>query len=161
MKRSFFFIAMAAVMLSFVSCTKDSNGCKMVPVDNEKAVIEGYAAANGITATRQSSGLFYQIVTPGSTNKPLATSSVFVKYTGTFLDGTVFDRQQNPGLTGFQLPTLIEGWKLGIPLVGKGGKVKLIVPSALAYGCSGQAGGNVAIPPNTPLYFEIELVDFL
>lgn len=157
MKRTFFFIAIAAILMSIGGCTKDSNGCKTVSVDAEKAEIEAYASAQGITATRQSNGLYYQIITPGSTNKPLATSRVFVKYTGKLFDGTVFDSQQNPGLTGFQLATLIEGWKLGIPLIGKGGKIKLIVPSSLAYGCQGSG----AIAPNEPLYFEIELVDFL
>ncbi|HSK11669.1 MAG TPA: FKBP-type peptidyl-prolyl cis-trans isomerase [Phnomibacter sp.] len=152
----------AGILFAFVlgGCSKDS-GCKPVPVDNEKAVLETFNASIGLNATRHSTGFYYQILVPGSTNKPVQTSQVFVKYKGTFLDGEVFDQQSNPGLTGFLLANLIDGWKLAIPLIGKGGKIHISVPSALAYGCQGESRGTVAIPPNTPLYFEIELVDFL
>jgi FKBP-type peptidyl-prolyl cis-trans isomerase len=114
-----------------------------------------------MNATRHSTGFYYEILAPGSTNKPQQSSQVYVAYKGTFLDGKVFDQQSNPGLTGFLLNNLIDGWKLAIPLIGKGGKIRISVPSSLAYGCQGESRGAEAIPPNTPLYFEIELVDFL
>ena len=49
----------------------------------------------------------------------------------------------------------IEGWKIGIPLIKKGGKLKLIIPSALAYGCNDISG----IPGNSILFFDIDLID--
>jgi FKBP-type peptidyl-prolyl cis-trans isomerase FkpA len=143
----------------FAGCTKDS-GCKPVPVDNEKTTLENFNASIGMNATRHSSGVYYEILAPGSNNKPIQASTVYVKYKGTFLDGKVFDQQTNPGLTGFILNNLIDGWKTAIPLIGKGGSIRISVPSALAYGCQGQASGDTPIPPNTPLYFEIDLVDF-
>ena len=141
-------------------CNKD-NGCKPVPVDNEKAILEAFNASIGMNATLHSTGVYYEILAPGSSNKPIAASTVYVKYKGTFLNGTVFDQQTNPGFTGFILNNLIDGWKFTIPLIGKGGSIRISVPSALAYGCQGQPGGSTPIDPNTPLYFEIELVDFL
>ncbi|MGC8000340.1 FKBP-type peptidyl-prolyl cis-trans isomerase, partial [Salmonella enterica] len=59
---------------------------------------------------------------------------------------------QNPH---WPLNGLIEGWVIGIPLIKEGGSIRLLVPSALAYGCEGRS----VIPGNTPLFFEVTLVD--
>jgi FKBP-type peptidyl-prolyl cis-trans isomerase FkpA len=145
-----------------VSCSKD-NGCKSVPPEEEKAQLEAYNTAHGINATAHYSGLYYEILDTGATLKPTRASTVFVKYTGKKFDGTVFDAQSNPGATGFSLSNLIEGWKVGIPMIGKGGHILLTVPSSMAYGCVGSSGSSDTtknIAPNTPLFFDIELVDF-
>lgn len=149
-----------ALTLTLLGCERES-GCNPVSVDAEKSILENFNTSIGMNATRHSTGVYYEILAPGSLNKPILSSTIYVKYKGTFLNGTVFDQQINPGFTGFILNNLIDGWKSTIPLIGKGGKIRLSVPSALAYGCQGQASGATAIPPNTPLYFEIELVDFL
>ena len=124
-------------------------------MQSEEGTITTYAAANGITATRHSSGLYYQIINPGSTVTPIISSKIFVTYTGKLLNGTVFDQQTNSSLTGFFLSQVIPGWQIGIPLIQKGGEIKLIVPSSLAYGCTAQG----PIPANSVLYFDIVLVD--
>ena len=148
----------AFVFALFVSgCEKDS-GCKPVPVDNEKAVLETFNTSISMNAIKHSTGLYYEILVPGSLTKPLQNSIVYVKYKGTLLTGEVFDQQTNPGFTVFTLSNLIDGWKTAIPMIGKGGSIRISVPSALAYGCQGQ---GTTIKPNSPLYFEIELVDFL
>lgn len=146
-------------LLFMVGCSKDSS-CKAEPVEHDQAELEAFNDSIGMNATRHSSGLYYEILAPGSGTRPLQESTVFVKYKGTLLDGTVFDQQTNPGATGFQLISLIDGWKIAIPMVGKGGRIRISVPSALGYGCQGAPNGKVPIPPNTPLYFEIDLVDF-
>lgn len=160
MSRKLIWAAGLVISLFLAGCSKD-NGCNPVPVDSEKAQLEAFNASISMNATRHSTGFYYEILAPGSTNKPQQSSSVFVKYKGTLLDGKVFDEQTNPGMTGFLLNNLIDGWKYAIPMIGKSGKIRISVPSALAYGCQGAAQGAVPIPPNTPLYFEIELVDFL
>jgi hypothetical protein len=66
------------------------------------------------------------------------------------MNGTTFDSSNNVTLP---LNALIEGFKIGLPLIGIGGRIKLIIPSSLAYGCQG--GGS--IPSNSPLYFDITL----
>ncbi|CAN5458242.1 hypothetical protein BH10BAC3_BH10BAC3_29670 [soil metagenome] len=153
-------LAMAFGLL-MTACSKDK-GCKNVSPADEATKIEAYNTAHGITATKHYSGLYYQIIAPGAANKPSAKNIVFVKYIGKKFDGIVFDEQSNPGATGFSLSSLIEGWKIGIPLIGKGGRILLTIPSSLAYGCLGQTSSDAKknIDPNTPLYFEIDLVDF-
>jgi FKBP-type peptidyl-prolyl cis-trans isomerase FkpA len=77
------------------------------------------------------------------------------KYKGYRLDGKVFDQSVN-GIS-FGLTQVITGWTLGLQKFKKGAVGKLIIPSPFAYGTSG-AGAD--IPANTPLVFDIELVDF-
>jgi FKBP-type peptidyl-prolyl cis-trans isomerase FkpA/FKBP-type peptidyl-prolyl cis-trans isomerase FklB len=50
---------------------------------------------------------------------------------------------------------LIKGWQIGIPLMKKGGKATFYVPSELGYGGNDMG----AIPPNSILIFDIELID--
>jgi FKBP-type peptidyl-prolyl cis-trans isomerase len=152
----------AALSLSFTliftgGCLKssDSNTCTPKTVQSEQAQIVAYAAANGITATAHSTGLYYQVTNTGSGATPTLSSKVFVTYTGKLTNGTVFDSQTNATLTGWTLGSLIAGWQIGIPLIQKGGSIKLIVPSSMAYGCQGVG----TIPANSILYFEITLVD--
>lgn len=79
-----------------------------------------------------------------------------VHYTGTLKDGTKFDSSVDKGKP-FELTlgqNLIEGWNQGIVGMKVGGKRKLVVPPALGYGA--QDKGN--IPPNSTLYFDIELL---
>ena len=151
-----------ATGLFMSACSKD-NSCKSVPPSEEKAELQSFNAAHNINATEYYNGMFYQILDPGANIKPTRASTVYVKYTGTRLDGTVFDSQTNPGATGFSLSSLIEGWKAGIPMIGKGGRILLTLPSSLSYGCVGSRNlkdSTKSIEPNTPLFFDIELVDF-
>jgi FKBP-type peptidyl-prolyl cis-trans isomerase FkpA len=136
------------------NCSK-SKTCSPKSVSSEAAQMQAFATANGITATAHASGLYYEIVAPGSGATAAATSKVFITYTGKLLDGTTFDQQTNPAATGWPLNQLIEGWRVGLPLIKEGGHIKLIVPSAMAYGCNGYG----TISGNTILYFDINLVD--
>jgi FKBP-type peptidyl-prolyl cis-trans isomerase FkpA len=86
-------------------------------------------------------------------------SNIAITYVGKFLSGEVFDQRSTPNNTPqnphWPLSGLIEGWIIGIPLIKEGGSIRLLVPSALAYGCEGRS----VIPGNTPLFFEVTLVD--
>lgn len=151
----YFLIYASFLILSCTGCLKEEKPCTPVPVANEESVITAYAAANGITATRHSSGLYYQVINPGTGQTPNVNSRVFITYTGKLLNGQQFDQGTNPANTGWTLRGLIEGWQVGLPLIKAGGKIKLIIPSSLAYGCNG-AG---SIPPNSVLFFEVDLID--
>ena len=106
--------------------------------------------------TELPSGLRYEIVKQGDGAAPKATETVKVHYTGTLIDGTVFDSSvQRNEPAEFQLDQVIPGWTEGLQKVNKGGKIKLYVPPQLAYG--DDARGN--IPPSSTLVFEIELLD--
>jgi hypothetical protein len=124
--------------------------------EQDDNIINNYLTENNLQAEYYNSGLYYQIIDEGSDGHPAISSVVDVKYTGTFLDGTVFDQTTGDNSIQFQLGSLISGWQIGIPLLQKGGRAVLYLPSALAYGAQGTAG----IPPNSVLIFEIELVDF-
>lgn len=133
-----------AMLITFSGCLKD-NSCDPKSVESEEAAIQAYAAANSINAVKHSSGLYYQIINPGSGPTPTVNSVVSARYVGKLTDGTIFDSQTvNP-----------VSFPLGIPLVQKGGTIKLIIPSALAYGCTGQG----PIPGNSILFFEVNVVD--
>jgi peptidyl-prolyl cis-trans isomerase A (cyclophilin A) len=102
------------------------------------------------------SGLGYVVITEGTGNKPVATSNVKVHYTGTFLDGKVFDSSVQRGTPiDFGLNQVIPGWTEGVQLMKEGSKYKFYIPYALAYGEQGYPG---AIPPKSDLIFEVELI---
>ena len=155
--KTFFLVFLAGTILfSQTGCLKSSSSqsCTPASASSEEPSITAYASANGINATKHSSGLYYEIISQGSGATPTADSKVFVTYVGKLLNGTVFDQQANSDQTGWQLKSLIAGWQIGLPLIQKGGEIKLIVPSALGYGC-----GNGVIPAASILYFDIHLVD--
>jgi FKBP-type peptidyl-prolyl cis-trans isomerase FkpA len=147
------FTSILLMMIISSGCLKD-NSCDPKSVESEEAAIQAYATANSINAVRHSSGMYYQIVNPGSGPTPTVNSVVSARYVGKLTDGTIFDSQTvNP--VSFPLGNTILGWQLGIPLVQKGGTIKLIIPSSLGYGCTGQG----PIPGNSILYFEVNVVD--
>jgi FKBP-type peptidyl-prolyl cis-trans isomerase FkpA len=61
----------------------------------------------------------------------------------------------------FVLGTLIDGWKIGVPLIKKGGQIRLYIPPSLGYGSSDVRDnqGRVIIPGNSILIFDITLID--
>lgn len=158
-------VLMLAILFSLfllASCSKES-ACTSVPPSAEDAAMQRYNSENFINATKHPSGLYYEIVNPGTAKKPTINSRLYVKYKGNRLDGVVFDEATNPGTTGFYLSSLVQGWQIALPMIGKGGKILITVPSSLGYGCVGASNADTTknIPPNSPIFFEIELEDFL
>jgi FKBP-type peptidyl-prolyl cis-trans isomerase len=102
------------------------------------------------------SGLRYEVTKKGDGPAPKATDTVKVHYTGTLIDGTVFDSSVQRGEPAeFGLGEVIPGWTEGIQKVRKGGKIKLYVPPHLAYGDDGRPG----IPPGSTLVFDVDLLE--
>jgi FKBP-type peptidyl-prolyl cis-trans isomerase FklB len=103
------------------------------------------------------SGLQYKVVTEGKGKKPTKENTVKVHYTGTLIDGTVFDSSVKRGEPiEFPLGGVIAGWTEGVQLMSVGSKYTFYIPSELAYGPNG-AGGTIG--PNETLIFEVELLD--
>jgi FKBP-type peptidyl-prolyl cis-trans isomerase len=138
--------------------TADAEAKLKAKLEAEKNLIESYLEKNNITTPPQASGLYYIETKAGKGNKPAEGQNVWVHYTGRLLDGKVFDSSIERGEPlPFQLGMgrVIKGWDEGIALMKKGGKAILLIPSYLAYG-ENKIGD---IPPNSPLVFEVELVD--
>lgn len=122
----------------------------------DDAQIVKYLADNNITATKDGSGLYYQITTPGSAEKPTVSNGIYITYEGKLMsNGTVFDSKTTPYYFE-NMTSLIQGWQIGVPKIGKGGSIKLFVPSGLGY--KNEASGS--IPANSVLIFDITLVNF-
>ena len=103
------------------------------------------------------SGLAYEILSPGTGGTPKGLDTVRVMYTGKLLDGTVFDSNIGRKPAEFRLDRVIAGWTQGLQQIQEHGKIRLHVPSALAYG----EGGRPGIPPNATLVFDVELLSIV
>lgn len=105
--------------------------------------------------------LLMQEVVAGTGDEAKDGDVIKVNYKGTFLDGKEFDSSYSRNKPfEFTLGTkqVIEGWDIGVRGMKVGGKRILLIPAKMAYGDKG-AGG--VIPPNTPLKFEIELLEIV
>jgi FKBP-type peptidyl-prolyl cis-trans isomerase len=134
-----------------------SMGCVEENCYEEKGLVtmDQYITDNNLTPELDEvSGVRYTIIEPGGAEKPDADADVVVNYSGKQTNEEVFDMSLSP--VRFNLRRLIPGWQVGIRLIGAGGKIKLYVPSGLAYGVRGTG----EICSNSDLIFDIELVSF-
>jgi FKBP-type peptidyl-prolyl cis-trans isomerase FklB len=102
------------------------------------------------------SGLEYKILKEGTGASPQATDNVTVHYRGTLIDGTEFDsshKRNQPAI--FRVNGVIRGWTEALQMMKPGAKWQLFIPAKLAYG---ERGTGSAIPPNSALIFEVELL---
>ncbi|MFD0795914.1 FKBP-type peptidyl-prolyl cis-trans isomerase [Maribacter chungangensis] len=103
------------------------------------------------------SGLQYEILQQGDGPLPTTSDKVKVHYTGTLIDGSVFDSSIERGEpTTFGVSQVISGWTEALLLMPVGSKWKVFIPQDLAYGPRGAGGGE--IPPYAALIFEMELL---
>jgi FKBP-type peptidyl-prolyl cis-trans isomerase len=123
---------------------------------------ENFLAENklkeGITTTE--SGIQYEVITMGDGPMPSVDDEVVVHYTGTLIDGTVFDSSVERGEPAqFQLNQVIPGWTEALQLMPVGSKWNIYIPQELAYGANPRQGG--VIEPYMMLIFEVELIDIV
>lgn len=115
---------------------------------------EAFAKEKGVN--KAESGLLYQVELPGSGVTPKDSDVVVVNYRGAFTNGIEFDNSYIRGKPlSFRLDSVIPGWTEGLKHIKKGGRIKLVIPPALAYGKNSIPG----IPVNSTLVFDIELLD--
>ncbi|MHA4893218.1 FKBP-type peptidyl-prolyl cis-trans isomerase [Pedobacter sp. PWIIR3] len=143
----------------------------------EAGKIKSYIADNNLKTQTTASGLQYVITNPGSGPKPVVGDTVLINYTGHLAtkkaDGTyhIFDTSVkkvaedakivNPMAKyeprPFSIGNAIPGFDEGYQLIGKGGKITLVIPSKLGWGEAGQPQAKIS--PYSPVIFEIEIVD--
>jgi len=109
----------------------------------------------GVICTQ--SGLQYKVIKKGRGSNPTTNDSALVYYKATLADGTIIDATTPGNPVTFGLNGIIPGLSEGICLMNKGSKYIIYIPPELAYG---DQGFPPAIPPNSVLIFEIELVEF-
>ncbi len=136
---------------------KQAAQVKELQEKNKKAG-DDYLAENkkkkGVKVTK--SGLQYEVVKKGNGQKVKEGDQVKVHYTGTFVDGTVFDdsrKRDEPAVFGVE--QVIPGWSEALKLMDVGSRYKLVIPSNLAYG---EQGAPPVIEPNSVLLFDVELI---
>ena len=151
-KYLFLFSLLFTVCLSCKKAAAPFNAAAQAATDD--ALIQAYIKTNNINAVKDTSGLYYEVITPGTGPYPTANSTVNVLYSGTLLNGSIFAGTSSIAgpLSGF-----VKGWQIGIPHINTGGTILLLVPSALGYGNSAQGS---SIPANSVLVFTVNLINF-
>lgn len=133
--------------------------------DSEKNKKEGDAflavnkAKPGVVT--MADGLQYKVITAGSGAKPTDSDKVLVKYTGTYLNGKVFDdtaTSNNGNPITVAVSEVIPGWREALKLMPVGSTWEVVMPPSLAYGERGVAAPVNPIGPNSTLVFKITLV---
>lgn len=126
-------------------------------IEKQKSVAYLDRAAKEKGAKRTKSGMVYIPVKQGSGKQPNPTSTVKVHYTGTLVDGKVFDSSVQRGTPAeFRLDQVIPCWTEGVSMMKEGGKARLVCPSYLSYG---EAGRPPLVPGGAMLLFEVELME--
>lgn len=118
--------------------------------------IAAYLTKNNLKAQKTEGGVYVVTTRPGTGPGVTPGDSVRVLYIGKLLDGKVFDQNVKDGLSypagqGFLIP----GWEEGVMKMKQGEKATVLIPSYLGYGEQGSPG---AIPPNSVLVFDLDLI---
>jgi len=120
-------------------------------------------------------GVEVTVLEAGSGPSPSAGDVIFVNYTGKLEDGTVFDQSQPlplppqaqglfPEGNPLPLDNIIPGFVEGATKMQKGGKYQLRIPANMAYGDEEKTNpqtGEVVIPANSDLIFDVDMIDFM
>lgn len=124
-------------------------------------IIDDSLARWGLTPVilKEPNGVRYEVKTLGPGVKPVLRNKIRIKYSGRLLStGKVFDSSAS---ADFYLYQLVTGFQTTMPLIPKGSVVTLYIPSGYGYGPFDfrDNAGNILIPKNSNLIFEVELID--
>ena len=139
--------------IAVVSCEKPVAYDRETQLKLDIDSITRFIKANSIAATNDGSGLFSQVLLPGSGNITLEPKDrIIVTYTGRLLNGVVIDRLETQDSLLYS--GAIQGWQLGLKKIQPGGRIRLIIPSVMAF-TNKRVG---IIPPNSNLDYTIDLI---
>jgi hypothetical protein len=135
-----------------VDITKNAD--TLVQAMNDQQEIFAAIRAGKLDTTGSKDGVYYQMLKEGTGEQVELTDTVTLFYKGTLLkDGTVLTRPKK-NRPPFHW-RLIRGWQIAVPLCRVGGKIRIIIPSGIAYGIRAR---SKSIPPNSVLVFDIDVV---
>jgi FKBP-type peptidyl-prolyl cis-trans isomerase len=151
------------IILLFTTIIFQINARPIRKIDSTKGdslTLDKYITAQNIKAERTPEGVFFTAHTEGVGKEPQQGDFVKIRYVGKLLSGKVFDESPKNEPFAYRLGThqVIEGWDIALKRLRIGAKVTIYVPAKLAYGTMGI---GTSVPPNTPLMYDIELVDIL
>ena len=155
-----FSVLIAGCVKSDTKCSYTDSGA--VAPATEIDSLTNLLSDSGIIATRHPSGFFYKISSNGTgTGITNLCSNITVSYKGSLFSGQVFDSTVAGNVAVFQLGQVIVAWQKGIPLVSEGGDITLYIPPSLGYGSNAvkDSQGNIIIPANSYLKFDVHIVD--
>lgn len=126
----------------------------------DSLTLDNYITSQRIKAERTREGLFFTVHTEGIGKEPRQGDYVKMRYVGKLLSGKIFDESPKNEPFAFQIgkQQVIEGWDIALQKIRVGSKVTLYVPAKFGYGAAGI--GDI-IAPNTPLIYDIELLEVL
>jgi peptidylprolyl isomerase len=153
-------VLLAAVVLVFAACGGgDDPETEAGAGSDEETTVTSEDGDCPTEPTTTDSGLQIKEIECGDGEEAQKGDTLEVHYEGRLEDGTKFDASRDHGSTfEFQVGAgqVIQGWDEGLIGMKIGGKRELTIPPELGYG---EAGAPPAIPPNSTLIFDIELVD--
>lgn len=122
-------------------------------------VVAALALGGAAAYETRSRGLEIETVAAGSGAMPVSGDVVLVNYVGRLTNGKEFDRGDRVPMP---VDGVIPGFSQGLQKMRKGGKYRLAIPAAMAYGAQeqkNQATGEVVIPRNSDLVFDVEVLE--
>lgn len=123
-------------------------------------VVAAVVLGSGVAYATRYKGVEIETVKAGTGASPTKSDVALINYVGRLANGKEFDRGERAVLP---LETVIPGFSEGLGKMQKGGKYVLEIPSEKAYGAEEKRNpqtGEVVIPANSDLVFEIELIDY-
>lgn len=124
-------------------------------------LVLAFALALALAFVARFHGLVVNTIKPGTGPSPTAADVVLVNYVGHLGNGKEFDKGDRVAIP---LDAVVAGFSQGLQKMQKGGKYKLTIPANLGYGPEPQKNnrtGEVVIPGNSDLVFDIELLDYM
>lgn len=144
----------------FAACEKTPPYDVEKQLDLDALAIKKYKESINKELTVDPSGLNYEIIEPGlGTDAPKDADSIVVRFEGRILGKeATFQTISDTDSVTLKLGDAMEGWRIGMPKIKKGGRIRMIIPSALAYRNFSDPG-QTTIPPFSILDYTITLVN--
>lgn len=175
LKSSVYTLLISLLMLS--TACKEETGTSLLQAEIDDIILQEYFQDNQISPTKTASGIYYEELEIGTGIVPASGDIISLHYQGNFLYGDIFDSsyfkgepfiiEQGTGRTVdefdengspvFGSGGVIAGWQEITQIMSIGQKLRVYIPSELAYGTR----GNQGISPNAILVFEMELLEIL
>jgi FKBP-type peptidyl-prolyl cis-trans isomerase len=151
-------LAASIALLFAAGCLDDSLSAPPDSGSPSNPATETFAPALGVNLsamTKKSDNLYVQDLVVGTGTEATSGRILRVFYSGYLINGTKFDSNVGGTTIAFRLGNrdVIDGWDQGLVGMRVGGKRRLVIGSALAYGFQGKG----TIPPNATLVFDVEL----